>query len=49
MGLIVAVIIALVLLKNAVFDLMSRKVYAIAAGEHIISFIALGIIHGVWQ
>lgn len=46
LGLMVALIIALVYLKNAAFGLMSSKVYAIAVGDHLISFIVLGMLHG---
>lgn len=48
-GLMAAVLIALVYMKNAAFGLMSKKVYAIAVGEHFISFTVLGILHGVWS
>ncbi|KEQ25175.1 DUF1761 domain-containing protein [Paenibacillus tyrfis] len=49
LGLVVAVIIALVYLKNAAFGLMPMKVYAIAVGEHLLSFVVLGILNSVWQ
>ncbi|MBD0379901.1 DUF1761 domain-containing protein [Paenibacillus sedimenti] len=48
-GLVVALIVTLVYLKNAAFGLMSRKVFAIAFGDHILSFIVLGILHAVWK
>lgn len=46
LGFIVGIIVALVYLKNAAFGLMSSKVYAIAAGEHLVSFFVLGALHG---
>jgi hypothetical protein len=48
LGLIVGLLISLVYMKNAAFGLMSRKVYAIAVVEHLVSFIVLGIVHGCW-
>lgn len=49
LGLLIALVVALVYLKNALFGLMVRKVYAIAIGDHLISFAVLGMLHALWK
>ena len=46
-GLIIGVLITLVYFKNSLFGLMSRRVFFIAIGEHLVIFTLLGILHGI--
>lgn len=42
-------IIAAVYMKNAAFGFMPKKAFFIASSEHVISFAALGALHGCWS
>lgn len=46
-GLIIGVLITLIYFKNSLFGLMSRRVFFIAIGEHLVIFTLLGILHGI--
>ncbi|TDL31787.1 DUF1761 domain-containing protein [Jeotgalibacillus sp. S-D1] len=47
-GLSIGAVISLVYAKNCLFGLLSKKALGIAAGDHLIAFSLLGIIHGLW-
>lgn len=44
----VGLLIALVYWKNTLFGLTNKKVMLIAVGDHLISFLLLGILHALW-
>ncbi|MBP1081923.1 MULTISPECIES: hypothetical protein [Bacillus] len=45
----IGLLAAFVFLKNTVFCLTTTKIYAIAMGEHMISFMLLGMLHALWR
>ncbi|ASS73690.1 hypothetical protein CIG75_00995 [Tumebacillus algifaecis] len=47
-GLSVGLLAALGLLKNTLFGMTTRKVFAIAIGDHLIAFTLLSILHVMW-
>ncbi|MGG3572499.1 DUF1761 family protein [Bacillus gobiensis] len=49
LGLMIGLLAAFVFLKNTLFGLTSTKIYAIAMGEHMISFMLLGMLHALWK
>ncbi|WP_349408950.1 DUF1761 domain-containing protein [Pseudalkalibacillus sp. SCS-8] len=48
-GALVGILLFLGLFKNTVFGMTSKKVFAIAVGDHVIIFCLLGILHAVWR
>jgi hypothetical protein len=47
-GGIIGILISLVYLKNTLFGLVNKRNFLIAIGDHLIIFILLGILHGLW-
>ncbi|MCA1060693.1 DUF1761 domain-containing protein [Rossellomorea aquimaris] len=45
-GGIVGMLISIVYLKNALFGLMTKRMFLIAVGDHLIVFTLLGALHG---
>ncbi|MGM7703224.1 DUF1761 domain-containing protein [Pseudalkalibacillus sp. Hm43] len=48
-GAVVGVLLGLGLFKNMVFGMTSKKVFAIAVGDHFIILCLLGILHALWS
>ncbi|MBY6037519.1 DUF1761 domain-containing protein [Fictibacillus nanhaiensis] len=48
-GLMIGFIITLVYAKNALFGLMTKRVFMIAIGDHLVIFTLLGALHGLWN
>ncbi|WP_226672703.1 DUF1761 domain-containing protein [Rossellomorea aquimaris] len=45
-GGIVGILVSIVYLKNALFGLMTKRMFLIAIGDHLIIFTLLGALHG---
>lgn len=45
-GVFIGILISIVYLKNALFGLMTNRMFLIAIGDHLIIFPLLGAIHG---
>lgn len=45
-GGIVGILISIVYMKNALFGLMTKRMFLIAVGDHLIVFTLLGALHG---
>ena len=48
-GGLVGFLISIVYLKNALFGLMTKRMFLIAVGDHLIVFTLLGALHGLFQ
>ncbi|RIW27665.1 DUF1761 family protein [Bacillus salacetis] len=48
-GLAIGMLVTLLYLKNSLFGLISKKSFSIAAGDHLVIFTLLGILHGFFQ
>lgn len=48
LGGVIGLLVTLVYWKNTLFGLMNKKVFAIAVGDHLISFMMLSILHALW-
>ncbi len=47
-GGIIGILIALVYLKNALFGILSKRMFLIAIGDHLVIFTLLGAVHGLF-
>jgi hypothetical protein len=47
-GLIIGLLVALAYWKNTLFGMTNKKVFAIAVGDHLISFLLLSVLHALW-
>jgi len=47
-GGIIGILISIVYLKNTLFGLVTKRNFLIAIGDHLIIFILLGALHGLW-
>ena len=47
-GGIIGILISIVYLKNTLFGLVTKRNFLIAIGDHLIIFILLGVLHGLW-
>ncbi|MGG1631620.1 DUF1761 domain-containing protein [Rossellomorea sp. NRS-1567] len=45
-GVFIGILISIVYLKNALFGLMTKRMFLIAIGDHLIIFTLLGAVHG---
>lgn len=45
-GVFIGILISIVYLKNALFGLMTKRMFLIAIGDHLIIFSLLGAVHG---
>ncbi|TMU83566.1 DUF1761 domain-containing protein [Bacillus sp. BHET2] len=48
-GGIIGILISLVYLKNALFGLLSKRMFLIAIGDHLVIFTLLGAIYGLFR
>ena len=47
-GGLIGILISIVFMKNALFGLISKRMFLIAIGDHLIVFTLLGALHGLF-